>query len=142
MFHLPWTRYSFYNDQEKIYSRYSLHMSYILKPQSSRVGINPVLLFQKQGPSNDIMFGCNTFYILQESSSKTTYVKSSSISAGLLYRVNDAFVINAGINYENLSFSLAYDLNASLLATSTHTFGALEICLRYRMNRGHWSNSN
>jgi type IX secretion system PorP/SprF family membrane protein len=143
MFHLPWTTYSFYsNSQEKVYSRYSLNMSFTFKPQNSRFGFSPILLLQKQGPANDIIFGCNTFYILQESSSKTGYVKSSSISAGLLYRVGDAFIVNAGINYENFYFSLSYDINASALTTSTGSFGAFEICLRYRMNRGHWSNSN
>ena len=138
MYHLPWAKYSFYNDQEKVYSRFCLNASYSYKPGSSRVGVNPLLFFQKQGPSNEIMFGCNVFYILQEASAQTGYVKGSSVSAGLMYRVGDAIVATALLNYANIAFGLAYDINASSLTTSTKSFGAFELSLRYRVSKMHW----
>lgn len=139
MFHLPFVKYSFYGSQETIYSRYSLNASYSYKPTGSRMSINPVVFFQKQGPSNEIMFGCNTLFILQEASAQTSFVKSSSLTVGVLYRVQDAIIINAGVNFENFCFSFAYDVNSSSLTTSTHSFGAVELCIRYRLNKGHWN---
>jgi len=139
MFHLPIVHYSFYGSPETVYSRYCLNASYSYKPANSRVSVNPVLFFQKQGSANEIIFGCNTLFILQEASAQTSFVKSSSLTAGILYRVQDAIIITAGLNFENFCFSFAYDVNASSLITSTHSFGAAELCIRYRLNKGHWN---
>ena len=139
MFHLPFVRYSFYGSKETIYSRYGLNLSYTYKPANSKVSVNPMFYFQKQGPANEIIFGCNTLIILQEASASTSFVKSSSLTAGVLYRVQDALIITAGLNFERFCFSLAYDVNISPLITSTHSFGAAELCIRYRLNKGHWN---
>ena len=139
MFHLPFVRYSFYGSPETVYSRYGVNISYTYKPANSKVSVNPVLFFQKQGPANEIVFGCNTLVILQEASAQTSFVKSSSLSAGILYRVQDAVIITAGLNFENFCFSFAYDVNTSPLVISTHSFGAVELCIRYRLNKGHWN---
>ncbi|HXB11273.1 MAG TPA: PorP/SprF family type IX secretion system membrane protein [Bacteroidia bacterium] len=137
MFHFPGVGNSFYGSQEKIYSRYVFNAAYTFKPENSKFGLSPVLFFQKQGPSNEIIFGCNTFFILQESSSRTSYIKSSSVTAGLMYRVKDAIIVTAGLNFSNYSFNLGYDINLSSLTTSTKSFGAVELVLRYRMKRTH-----
>jgi type IX secretion system PorP/SprF family membrane protein len=139
MFHLPIVHYSFYGSPETIYSRYSVNASYTYKPAGSRVSINPVVFFQKQGPADEFIFGCNTLFILQEAPASTSFSKSSSLTLGVLYRLQDAIIINAGLNYENFCFSLAYDVNSSSLITSTHSFGAIELCIRYRLNKGHWN---
>ena len=139
MFHLPFVHYSFYSSSETIYSRYCLNASYSFKPENSRIAINPVLFFQKQGPANEIIVGCNTLIILQEASSQTSFTKSSSLTAGILYRVQDAIIVTAGLNFAKCSFNFAYDINISPLITSTSSFGAIELCIRYRLNRGHWS---
>ena len=138
MYHLPGVHYSLYNSQEKIYSRFCLNMSYTYRADNSRLGYNPVMLFQKQGPANEIMIGANVFYILQDASTQTGFIKGISISGGLMYRIQDAIVINAMVNYNKISFGLAYDLNASSLTKSTKTFGAVELSLRYRLNKGNW----
>src|ERR1700752_746312 len=139
MFHLPFVHYSFYGSQETIYSRYGVNVSYTYKPANSKVSVNPVLFFQKQGPANEIIFGCNALFILQEASAQQSFVKSSSLTAGILYRVQDAIIITAGLNFEHFCFSFAYDVNSSHLITSTHSFGAVELCIRSRLNKGHWN---
>jgi type IX secretion system PorP/SprF family membrane protein len=139
MFHLPFVRYSFYGSQETVYSRYTVNVSYSYKPANSKVSVNPVLFFQKQGPANEIIFGCNTLIILQEASGQQSFVKSSSLTLGVLYRMQDAIIITAGLNFERFCFSFAYDVNSSPLITSTHSFGAVELCIRYRLNKGHWN---
>ena len=139
MFHFPIVHYSFYGSPETIYSRYCLNVSYSYKPANSKLSVNPVLFFQKQGPANEIIFGCNTLIILQEASAQTSFVKSSSLTAGILYRVQDAIILTAGLNLANVCFSFAYDINSSPLITSTHSFGAVELCVRYRLNKGHWN---
>ena len=139
MFHFPFVRYSFYGSQETIYSKYSINASYSYKPGNSKFSVNPVLFFQKQGPANELIVGCNTLIILQEASAQTSFVKSSSLTAGILYRVHDAVIVTAGINFENFCYSFAYDVNSSSLITSTHSFGAIELCIRYRLNKGHWN---
>ena len=137
MFHLPGVRNSFYGSTETIYSRYTFNVAYTYKPENSKLGINPVFFFQKQGPSTETIFGCNAFLILQESSSRTNNIKSASFTAGLMYRVKDAIIVTAGINLSNYTFSLGYDINLSPLTTSTKSFGAIEIVLRYRMRSLH-----
>jgi type IX secretion system PorP/SprF family membrane protein len=138
MFHFPIVHYSFYGSPETVYSRYCLNVSYTYKPANSKLSINPVVFYQKQGPANEIIFGCNTLFILQEAASQTSFIKSSSLIAGILYRVQDAIIITAGLNFQNCSFSFAYDINSSSLITSTKSFGAVEVCVRYRFNKGHW----
>jgi len=138
MYHLPGVHYSLYDGQEKVYSRFCLNMSYTYKKENSRIGYNPLLMVQLQGPAKEIIFGGNIFYILQEASNQTGLVKGASLGGGLLYRVGDAIIITGMLNYNSLTFGLAYDINASTLTTSTKTFGAFELSVRYRLNKGHW----
>ena len=138
MYHMPGVHYSFYDAQENVYSRISLNASYTYKAENSRLGFIPSLMFQKQGPATEVIFGGNVFYIIQEAAMQTSYVKGSSIAGGIMYRVGDAVIINAMLNLNNLSFGIAYDINASSLSTSTKSFGAFELSLRYRLNKGRW----
>jgi type IX secretion system PorP/SprF family membrane protein len=138
MYHLPGVHYSLYDSQEKVYSRFCLNMAYTYKKENSRIGYNPLLMVQLQGPAKEIIFGANVFYILQEASNQTGIVKGSSLGGGLMYRVGDAIIVTGMLNYDSYSFGIAYDINASTLTTSTKTFGAFELSVRYRLNKGHW----
>lgn len=64
-----------------------------------------------------------------------TIFDQNNIGAGLYYRSNDAIIVALKYQYNNLNFSLSYDINISGLSQVSNTYGGLELCLTYGFNR-------
>lgn len=52
-----------------------------------------------------------------------------SIYAGILYRVNDAFVPVIKLKYRDYSFGMSYDVNVSTLSTASQLRGGMELTI-------------
>ncbi|MBI4929430.1 MAG: PorP/SprF family type IX secretion system membrane protein [Bacteroidetes bacterium] len=85
------------------------------------IKIIPSLLFMKQAKAYEFTIGSLGFYKMKE----TPY----EIIGGLNYRWKDAFIIQAGMKYEQHIFKLSYDINTSYLNNYTNGRGAFEFSL-------------
>ena len=83
--------------------------------------IIPSLMYMRQAKASDFTIGCLGGYKLKE----TQY----EILGGLNYRLKDAFIIQAGLKYEQHIFKLSYDINTSYLNNYTNGRGAFEMSL-------------
>ena len=98
---------------------------------STRYFVRPQVLYAMQRRQKEIVFGGLFGYKLMEDSRTTGFVRRSSISMGLLYRLQDALIPT--FNYEIADFTLqvSYDINSSRLTPYTSGRGGLEISLSY-----------
>ena len=77
-----------------------------------------------QGKASEYYFGSEVKYLLENEI-------NSRLIGGVYYRVKDAVVIIAGIEYKNLTFAASYDITVSDLKNYNSRFGGLEFSLRY-----------
>ena len=91
-----------------------------------KMSITPEFLFMQQGPSQEITPGLFWAYYFQ-----TGFRKNNSFHLGVRYRIGDAVVPMAMIEFRNLRVGMGYDINVSDLNTSTHNRGAFEVSISF-----------
>ncbi|MCU0327619.1 MAG: PorP/SprF family type IX secretion system membrane protein [Chitinophagales bacterium] len=84
--------------------------------------INPSAIYMLQGQAKMLNIGFNFQNEIQE---------DLHLLLGLRYRVNDAFIPSAGIQFNNMKAQLSYDLSSSALSRFNGSFGALELTLNW-----------
>ncbi len=95
-------------------------------PASENVDIIPTLLYQHQGTYNETVAGGFAKYFLTPVNGMTT-----AVSLGGFYRMKDAFIIAAGMDYMNFTVGVSYDMNTSKLIAATNHRGGFEISVIY-----------
>jgi hypothetical protein len=55
----------------------------------------------------------------------------TAVSLGGFYRIKDAFIIAANMDYRNFNVGLSYDINTSKLREATNRRGGFEISIIY-----------
>ncbi|MFT5600687.1 MAG: type IX secretion system PorP/SprF family membrane protein [Flavobacteriales bacterium] len=81
-------------------------------------------MYQYQGKATELMLGFSGIYKLHEA--------KTDIHLGCYYRNRDAVIINTGLTYEELTFTIGYDITVSGLKEYNGGYGALEFGLTYR----------
>jgi type IX secretion system PorP/SprF family membrane protein len=127
----PWLGYSVYNltrpnqsftgfGKDKLPMRwvYQLGADYKLNED---ITVKPAILYMMQAKAHDLTIGATSLFHLKE----TKY----NIIAGLNYRNTDAFIIQAGMRYEQYNVVFSYDINTSYLNNYTNGRGAFEFSL-------------
>lgn len=95
-------------------------------PLSAELGIVPSVLYQRQGKFNETLLGAFGKYYL-----KPVNGLSTSVSIGAFYRIKDAFIMAAGMEYKNINVGISYDFNTSKLIAATNRRGAFEMSVIY-----------
>ncbi len=95
-------------------------------PVSENIDVIPTLLYQHQGKYNETVVGAFGKYYLTPVNGMST-----AISLGAFYRVKDAFIIAAGMDYMNFNVGVSYDINTSKLIAATNHRGGFEISIIY-----------
>ncbi len=86
----------------------------------------PALLYSRQGSFSELLFGTNARYRL----SRSNFFKRN-VYTGLWYRNKDAIVVSAGMDYNQWTAGLSYDINLSDLDKASNQQGGLEISIVY-----------
>lgn len=96
----------------------------------SQWGLQPVVGYQHQGSFSELVYGADVKWYVNERSSN--YL---AFSAGLLGRHGDALSVNLAVDWLSWTFAFSYDANLSTLAEASHTLGAFEIGVIYRIGK-------
>lgn len=80
-------------------------------------------MYQYQGKARELMFGLGGSYLLVE--------HNTDLKLGCYYRWKDAVSVVTGVNYEDLTFAISYDIITSGLKEFNGGMGALEFVLAY-----------
>ncbi|MDZ4823216.1 MAG: PorP/SprF family type IX secretion system membrane protein [Flavobacteriales bacterium] len=118
-------------DMNRIPVRYSGHFQGVFGVENTLYSFQPMGLVQWQKGAMEAAAGCNLRIRLKEASRYTGLVKPSIFGFGLMYRYGDAICPTFLYDNQTISFYATYDFNISSLREVTHTYGAMEITLRY-----------
>lgn len=86
-------------------------------------------LYQYQGKAQEWVFGVTSSYLLGD--------QKTVLKLGALYRLKDAVSMLTGVTYEDLTFTISYDITTSSLRGFNGGKGAMEFTLSYAPSRLH-----
>jgi len=93
-----------------------------------RVSLMPVVGYQFQKGFQELVYGCDAkWYAGNPGYDHLAFV------AGLLGRHGDAMAVNLALEWRTWVFGFSYDANLSTLAEASHTLGAFEVGIVYKL---------
>lgn len=116
---------------QKVDTKFIVHASAEVGKENTNLTFIPEAAYIQQGPQRQIMVGNVFRYLISEGSHFTGFVKSSAVSLGLNYRVQDALITSVMVDYANFSVGFSYDITMSKLAISNNSRGGFEVALRF-----------
>ncbi|MBK8443554.1 MAG: PorP/SprF family type IX secretion system membrane protein [Sphingobacteriales bacterium] len=129
MFHLTKPNESFLGDTDnKLDSRLVVHGGANFLP-TDNFSISPNFIYMAQAGAKELNIGALLGYRFDGNSRDRS--SGSAVYLGGSYRVKDAFIILAGLEYNSFRFGLSYDINISDLKVATLGQGGIELSLIY-----------
>lgn len=95
-------------------------------PVSAQLDVLPTIMYQRQGKFQETVLGVFGKYHLKPIDGMTT-----AVSLGGFYRMKDAFILVANMDYRNFNVGVSYDINTSKLIEATNHRGGFEISVIY-----------
>ncbi len=119
-------------DRDPLNPKIVIHANAQFKIGQRNSSFVPIILYTSQSKLNEITVGGMIKYDLGVESKYTGINKSSFLSMGLLYRVNDAVIAILNLEYKQMyNFGFSYDINASGLTRVSKGRGGLELHIGY-----------
>lgn len=112
-----------YSDPVPLDLRSSAHLL-VQFPIASRFDLLPKMQYMEQGTFNEFDLGMDLRHILLD-----RYGLLRAVQLGLHYRASDAGFIHAGVEYDDWTMGISYDLNFSDLVPASRNRGAIELTL-------------
>jgi type IX secretion system PorP/SprF family membrane protein len=132
VFHPHRPEYSFAGgNSERLYPRLTVHSNALVGIRNTNVSVAPGIMYSRQGNSFELLAGSMVRYMLRSESRYTGLLKSASVSAGLFYRMRDAYVISSLLEFSDYALGISYDVNVSGLIPASNARGGIELILRY-----------
>ena len=131
IFHINKPKQNFFNDGEKLYSKYIVHGMFYKGLKNTNTSVIPSGAISFQGKSKEILIGLLMKYNLKDPSKYTGNIKAAAIYLGGNYRVGDALAICAQLEMDKYFIGISYDVNISGLSSVSKGFGGLELSLRF-----------
>ncbi len=129
VYHLFKPNQTFNNDgASKIYRKLVVNVGANLG-MGNRFSAYPKILFSKQGPFNELVFG-----YLQRYSMNYNYLNDYGIYIGGFIRWNDAFIFVTKFDLNKFTMGISYDVNFSHLALVSRGVGGPELSVLYTGN--------
>ncbi|MBN8695709.1 MAG: PorP/SprF family type IX secretion system membrane protein [Bacteroidetes bacterium] len=124
--HLTKPKQSFFNDNN-IQLDMKFNVSALAQiPVAAKLDVMPSFLYQNQGKFNETLIGLFGKYHLTPINGQET-----AVSLGAFYRLKDAFILAANMDYRNFNVGVSYDVNTSKLIEATNRRGGFEISVIY-----------
>lgn len=91
-------------------------------PIATKIDLLPMVQFMAQGEFQELDIGSNLRYILLQ-----RFGLQRAVILGAHYRAADAGYLHAGLEYDDWTFGLSYDINTSDLVPASRNRGAIEL---------------
>jgi len=127
--HLTKQELSYGDEADNLYSKLSFHGESNISVSNSNVSFKPSFLYQKQGPSQELLLGTLIRYSFGFDSKYTGIMKQTALFIGIHTRVGDAIIPSVGYEITNWKISFSYDANISKLVSASNSVGGFELTL-------------
>jgi type IX secretion system PorP/SprF family membrane protein len=129
-YHLNAPRQSFYSGEKvPLKRRIAAHLQSDIKI-NERTALLPSFLYMKQGSFSEFVLGGSVKYALSNKPGKEV-----ALHLGAFGRMDDAFILHAGMDYNNWFGGFSYDMNTSGLKPASDGRGGPEFSLIYRIKK-------
>jgi len=131
MAHITKPKNSFYSKDPALNFKYIGHTGMTIKATDG-IFFLPSALFALQGKHSEFTAGGNFRFAIGEQTKEKVILNtftliSSAIQFGVFYRVKDAVIFTAAMDYKrNMTFGVSYDVNVSNLTAASRRRGGLE----------------
>lgn len=95
---------------------------------SDKFSLRPALLYQSQSTAVEVVVGNEFHYIMGDPEFRNF---TTAVFLGGWTRLNDAFMVTAGLEFKGMRLGLSYDINNSDLQNASNGNGGFEISLTY-----------
>lgn len=124
--HINRPKQSFFNNDDIRLDMKTCVSGIVEFPVAAQLDLMPTVMYQRQGKFQETVVGLFGKYHLKPINGMTT-----AVSIGGFYRMKDAFVLVANMDYKNFNVGLSYDVNTSKLIEATNRRGGFEISVIY-----------
>jgi type IX secretion system PorP/SprF family membrane protein len=124
--HMNMPKQSFFNNKEIRLDIKTTVNGIVEFPVAAQLDVLPSVMYQRQGKYKETVLGLFGKYYLQPFNGMTT-----AFSLGAFYRVKDAFIMVANMEYRSFNVGISYDVNNSKLIEATNNRGGFEISVIY-----------
>ena len=124
--HLNRPKQSFFDNKEIKLDVKTSVSALVEFPVAAQLDLIPTVLYQQQGKFHETVAGVFGKYYLKPVDGMTT-----AFSLGGFYRIKDAFILVANMDYRNFNVGISYDVNTSKLSEATNHRGGFEISVIY-----------
>jgi len=131
MAHITKPKISFYSKDPALNFKYIGHTGMTIKATDG-IFFLPSALFALQGKHSEFTAGGNFRFMIGEQTKEKVILNtftliSSAMQFGVFYRVKDAVIFTAAMDYKrNMTFGVSYDVNVSNLNAASKRRGGLE----------------
>jgi type IX secretion system PorP/SprF family membrane protein len=125
-FHLNRPKQSFFNNDDIRLDIKTTISGIGQIPVSAKLDVVPSFMYQRQGKFQETLLGVFGKYHL-----KPVNGSGTAVSLGGFYRMKDAFILVANMDYRNFNVGISYDVNTSKLREATNRRGGFEISIIY-----------
>ena len=123
--HITRPNISFYGNDDPLARRINFHASGIY-PINRKFDLDPSLLISRQNKNTNTVIGADLLYDLGRRT-----VEKIDLKLGVFFRAKDAMNITFGMNHDNWSIDIGYDINTSSLTPASQSRGAFEISISF-----------
>jgi len=120
-----------FNIEDGLYRRFNAQVGANYKFNLSSFGISPQVLVTVQGPNQNIVFGSNFDFYLQEPSLRTDFFRPTIFSFGIYHRYGDAIIANFSYRFQGLTIAASYDSNINSMLPASSSVGGFEVAVKY-----------
>lgn len=126
LFHINKPKQSFFNNSDIRLDMKTTVSGIGQIPVSAKLDVLPSFMYQRQGKFQETLLGVFGKYYLKPVNGVET-----AVSLGGFYRMKDAFIVAANVDYRSFNVGLSYDVNTSKLTEATNRRGGFEISVIY-----------
>lgn len=120
-----------FNIQDDLMRRFIGQFGMSHRFPSSYFGISPQVFAMIQGPNQNLIFGSNFDFYLQDPSRRTIFVEPKMFSVGIYHRLRDAIIVNAQFSFSGVTIAASYDTNINSMSSYSKTVGGVEVALMW-----------
>ncbi|PKR81539.1 hypothetical protein CW751_03160 [Brumimicrobium salinarum] len=120
-----------FNVGDDLYRRYIGQFGMSHRFDMSYFGISPNVLAAFQGPNQNIIFGSNFDFYLQEPSLRTLFYTPTVFSFGIYHRLKQSIIANFQFSFKGMTISAAYDTNINAMLPASKSVGGFEVSFIY-----------
>ncbi len=129
--HLTKPDISYGDVADNLYDKITFHTAANIGIANSSLSVLPIVVFNKQGPNSELLFGALLRHRIKEDSKYTGIFQESAIAFGVHSRWGDALIPSITYEISHWKLCVSYDANISDLAVASDGVGGFEITLTF-----------